>query len=233
MDGLSVAEKIKAIKIKIASACAKSRHQQKAVTLVAVSKFQSSQKIKQAILANQFVFAENYVQEAIKKQTELKGEPIEWHYIGNIQQNKIKNMVGGFSLIQSVESFEQIQKIGKIATEKGMGQKILLEVNIGSEASKSGMPLGHVMALYRKTLDISGVIVCGLMCMPPLNQKEQSLRKDFGEMKAVFEEIKADLGSESFKILSMGTSADFEIAIDEGSTMVRIGTEIFGPREAK
>ncbi|MDZ4660089.1 MAG: YggS family pyridoxal phosphate-dependent enzyme [Pseudomonadota bacterium] len=233
MDGLSVAEKIKAINNRIASACAKSRHQQKGVTLVAVSKFQPSQKIRQAILAKQFLFAENYSQEAQLKQAELKAEAIEWHFIGNIQQNKIKNMVGNFSLIQSVDKFEQIEKIGKIAVEKSIGQKILLEVNIGCEDSKSGMPLSHATDVYRKALDVPNVIVCGLMCMPPLDRTEQMLRKDFGEMKSVFEEIKSCIATESFKILSMGTSADFEVAIEEGSTMVRIGTEIFGSRESK
>ncbi len=233
MVGLSVAEKIKAIKNRIAIACEKSRFHQKAVTLVAVSKFQSAEKMREAILAEQNIFAENYVQEGLVKQVGLLDETIEWHFIGNIQKNKIKNMVGNFSLIQSVDDLEQIAKIGEVAREKSLGQKILLEVNIAGESSKSGIPLKEVMGFYRKSLEVSNVVVCGLMCMPPLNVSEEVLRNHFANMKLIFDEINLDLGSENFKILSMGTSADFEIAIAEGSTMVRVGTEIFGPREAK
>lgn len=219
------------IKSRIGAACEKSGRTQEAVKLVAVSKFHSVEKIKEALSAKHFIFAENYMQEGLEKQKEFSGVPIEWHFVGNIQQNKIKKLVGSFALIQSVDNFEKLEKMGKAAGEKGLIQKVLLEINIGDEDSKSGMPISEVISFYKKSLSVPNIIVSGLMCMPPLKQSEKLKRQNFAKMKLIFEKIKADFGSKDFHILSMGTSADFEMAIEEGSTMVRIGTEIFGSRE--
>ncbi len=198
------------------------------VTLVAVSKFHSVELIKIAAGEGVTEFGENYVQEAVEKINHCRDLKlnIHWHFIGGIQSNKIKNIAGQFALIQSVGSLSHVKKISEVSLEKKLTQNILIQVNVGDEKTKSGVSFEDLVSFYEDAKKERGVLVKGLMCLPPLDAEISAKRKYFKMMKKYFDEL-------SLEILSMGTSHDYGLAIDEGSNMVRIGTNIFGEREKK
>lgn len=218
MAGINVAANLKRIRKRIPSE----------VALVAVSKFHSVELIKIAADEGVTEFGENYVQEAAEKirQCEELKLSIHWHFIGGIQSNKIKNIAGQFAFIQSVDSLSHVKKISEVSLEKKLIQNILIQVNVGHEKTKSGVSFEDLVSFYENAKKESGVLVKGLMCLPPLDAEISAKRKYFQMMKKYFEEMKLE-------ILSMGTSHDYQMAIDEGSNMVRIGTDIFGEREKK
>ncbi len=214
MVGMSVADKFQKIREKLPA------H----VKLVAVSKFHGPEKVREAASAGATEFGENYVQEALEKIQACTNLKLNWHFIGGIQSNKIKNIVGNFALIQSVDNLSHVKKISAEAQVKKMQQNILIQVNVADEESKSGVSLTDLVSFYTSARDEAGVNVKGLMCLPPLTAEVAEKRKSFRQMKKVFDELKLE-------ILSMGTSHDYLVAIEEGSNMVRIGTEIFGERK--
>lgn len=228
MIGKSIAANLVNLRARVEKA-RESTMRQQSVELVAVSKFHSCDKITEAISAGQNVFAENYVQEALQKITQINSRNISWHFIGNIQKNKIKHLVGPFSLIQSVAEFSVAKKISEHAKAIQIRQKILLQVNIGVETSKGGIILSDVKNLFMECQNLEGIKVTGLMCLPPLECDDQQKRQFFRQMRESFELI-SKIADNDFVTLSMGTSHDFELAIAEGSNMVRVGTDIFGER---
>lgn len=204
------------------------------VILLAVSKHQSSEKLRWAYEAGQIDFGENYVQEVQKKRAELDDLPLRWHFIGTLQKNKVKDVVGKFELIHSVDSLELAQKISQKAVEKNVKQKILLEVNLGQETSKSGFSKIILLDQFMELTKLPNLILSGLMILPPpLNHLEevrpyfQQLRELFAHLKELLPEVQKN----DWSFLSMGTSHDFTIAIEEGSNLVRVGTAIFGERK--
>ncbi len=196
----------------------------KNVTLVAVSKFHSAQSIQAAAAAGVSNFGENYAQEALEKMKSCKNLSANWHFIGGIQSNKIKLLVGAFSLLQSVDDLEHVKKISTVALSKNIRQDILIQINVAQEKTKSGVSFANLVSFYESAKKEPGVLVKGLMGLPPLESDLSTKRKLFKAMRSSMEELK-------LPVLSMGTSHDYRIAIDEGSTMVRIGTEIFGERK--
>jgi pyridoxal phosphate enzyme (YggS family) len=192
--------------------------------IVAVSKKQSEKKIRELFDQGQRIFAENYVQEALLKQFILEYLiGAEWHFIGNLQKNKVKLIVGKFALIHSVDSLELAELIGKKSAEAGLTQKILLQINLAEEATKGGFSKSEFLEKIDSIKKIPGIQVTGLMTMPPLFENPE-------EAKPYFSELKSLADQHNLKELSMGTSTDFQVAAKCGATLVRLGTILFGER---
>lgn len=202
------------------------------VQLVAATKHVAASRVVDATLAGVSICGENRLQEAESKMVELQDFPdIIWHFIGRIQRRKIKALVGRFALIHSVESLEQAQGINERADQVRIKQTVLLEVNIGNEPSKGGFsPTSLVEAL--PSLDqLPHLLIRGLMTIPPIVSDPEASRSYFRKLRELAEQIKErSLDRIGMENLSMGMTQDFMIAIEEGATIVRVGTGIFGPR---
>ena len=201
------------------------------VELVAVSKTYPAQRIMEAYKAGQRIFGENRPQEMAQKYEELPKD-IEWHLIGHLQTNKIKKVLGRASLIQSVDSEHLLTAIEKEAAKAGIVQDVLLEVNIGGEASKSGVSPEQLWPLLDAAAAEEHIRVKGLMAIPPVNDDDAQNRRYLAEVYRLFVQA-GERGYANVKMetLSMGMSGDFENAIREGATLVRIGTAIYGERD--
>ena len=212
---MTIAENLAAVEQRIAAACGRAGRKRSEVTLVAVSKTFPADRVSEAIAAGVTHIGENRVQEARDKRPLVRGSA-RWHLIGHLQSNKAKDAVRVFDVIETVDSVDLAQKIAR-ASEAA--RDVLLQVNLGEEAQKSGVSTNDVEAIARQIRGIGGVNLIGLMAIPPLGDARQHFRK----LRALRDQI-------GLEQLSMGMSEDFEIAIEEGSTMVRIGRAIFGPR---
>ena len=211
------------------------------VRLVAVSKFHPFEAIEEAYEAGQRIFAESRPQELLSKVRlleELRAErgedymsDVQWHFIGHLQTNKVKDIVGRVELIHSVHSVKLAREISKQSVKLGITSDILLEVNIGSEESKSGFSASEVADAVREIAALEGVSVKGLMAIPPICESPEENRKYFKLMHKLFIDIKTQkIDNSSMEILSMGMSDDYAVAISEGANLVRIGTALFGKR---
>lgn len=232
MAGKSVAENLKAVREKIAAAAKNAGRDPSQIHLVAVSKTKPLELIAEAVAAGQTVFAENYIQELVPK---VEAKPnLEWHFIGRIQSNKLKSIVGIVSLIHSVDRPKIAAEISGLAQRKGTTQDILLQVHVGDETTKGGAKLDDLDDFLKEVLLMPGVRVRGLMSLPPLAEQEEVARGYFSQVNSAFMKLRNKITEpalrEKFDILSIGTSSDFEWAILEGATHVRVGTAIFGER---
>ncbi len=196
--------------------------------VLAVSKLQSVEKIKFLFLQGQRLFAENYVQEGLKKQSELKDLDIEWHFIGRLQKNKAKQVVGAFAYIHSVDSLELAQALNQVAEKKNLVQKILIQINLAEEKTKGGISRQQLAEFLAQTAKLKNIKIVGLMTMPPLFEDPNLARPFFKELKRLL--CEQQINYSELKKLSMGTSADYLIAAKEGATLVRLGTILFGER---
>ena len=212
---MSIAENLAAVERRIRAACERAGRKRGEVTLVAVSKTFPAEKIDEAIAAGVTHIGENRVQEARDKKPQVRGAA-RWHLIGHLQSNKAKDAVQIFDLIETVDSIDLAQKIAR-ASERA--RNVLLQVNIGDEPQKSGVAPAEIENVARQIRAIDGVNLIGLMAIPPI-----------GDVRPHFRRLRALRDSLGLEHLSMGMSEDFEIAIEEGSTMLRIGRAIFGPR---
>ncbi|MBE6226555.1 MAG: YggS family pyridoxal phosphate-dependent enzyme [Bacteroidales bacterium] len=203
------------------------------VKLVAVSKFHPAESIEQAYGAGQRIFAESRPQELAAK-AEILPKDIEWHFIGHLQTNKLKMVVPYATLIHSVDSRRLLLEINKYALNKGLKTRCLLEMFIACEESKQGFSKEELLELMEELVKepLEGVEICGLMGMASFTEDQQMIRSEFTRLSDTFKYIKEKYGSNfpEFKELSMGMSNDYPIAIECGSTLVRIGTRIFGSR---
>jgi pyridoxal phosphate enzyme (YggS family) len=219
----SVSEKINqnfaAIKKNIAAACAKSGRNANAVEVLAATKGRSLEQINAAIAAGIRICGENYVQEAEQKIKEIGGRA-EWHFIGHLQSNKAQKAVELFSCVQSVDSLKLAQKINDAAAGKF---PVFIEVNIAAEKSKFGVLPENVPSFYNEIKKLPNLQVKGLFCMAPFLPAEQT-RQYFKKMRQLAQQL-------GLRELSMGMSNDYQIAIEEGNTMLRLGTALFGERE--
>lgn len=222
---MSIAENLSKVRERIASAASKAGVDASGITLIAVSKMQESSAIVEAIQAGITDIGENYIQEAVDKFDTI-GPIVRWHMIGHLQTNKVRFAVPIFDLIQSVDSVQLAKEIGKRSVAHGKVTDILLEANISGEESKFGVAPEGALALGDEIANIEGVCVRGFMGMAPFVDDETAIRKSFALLKGLWDR----LPDENRKWLSMGMSSDFEMAIEEGSNMVRVGTAIFGPR---
>lgn len=182
-------------------------------------------------MEGQKIFGENRLQEALQKIEDLKEySDINFHFIGHIQSNKVKYFDNHFSLIQSIDRVEIAEKINDNCKQKNIVQHILIQINLAKEPQKSGVYVEHLDELIKRIYSLKNLVLCGFMFIPPYKENPEDNRPLFREMKGLFDNYKSKLNDESFVYLSMGMSADFEVAISEGSNMVRIGSAIFGCR---
>jgi len=202
------------------------------VTVVAVSKRFPVEDIKSAYAqSGHLVYGENRIQEALDKASDLKKTPmIQLHFIGHIQKNKVKYLKDNFELVHSVDSEKLADLMQKHFEQQNRVQDVLVQVNIAGDENKSGVSENKVYALIDKVQSMPNLALRGLMMMPPLVEDEEDNRKHFAAMKKLFDNINCEKNI-GMDILSMGMSGDFQIAVEEGSTMVRIGTALFGERE--
>lgn len=203
------------------------------VKLVAVSKFNPVDAIQEAYNAGQRIFGESRPQELVQKVSQLPDD-VQWHFIGHLQTNKLKMVLPYVSLVHSVDSERLLMEIEKYAVKNGLKVKCLLEMFVAQEESKQGFSREELMALLDKLEQnpLQGVEICGLMGMASFVEDREQIRREFEELRSAFSEIKEKYISAhpNFNELSMGMSGDYRIAIECGSTMVRIGTTIFGAR---
>ena len=202
------------------------------VQLIAVSKRKNINAVTEAITAGAQHFGENYIQEAVGKIDIIGKTKACWHFIGHLQSNKAKTAVQYFDYIHTVDSLKLAGEINKQAQKINKIQKILLQVNIADEETKSGTRAEEAIELVKKICGFKNLSLQGLMCMPPYFSDPESARPYFKQLKTIMNTIKAlDIENVSMDHLSMGMSNDFKVAIEEGSTMVRVGTSIFGRRD--
>jgi pyridoxal phosphate enzyme (YggS family) len=204
------------------------------VKLIAVSKFHSIETVKEAYDAGQRIFGENRVQELTAKQAALPKD-IEWHFIGTLQTNKVKPVASFVSMIQSVDSLKLMQEIDRQAEKCGRTIRVLIEVHIAGEESKHGFAVEECKSLFSGDIlkPFARIQICGLMGMATFTDNTEQIRHEFGTLRTLFDEIRSlpNVDCSVFCELSMGMSDDYPTAIEEGSTMVRIGTGIFGARK--
>jgi pyridoxal phosphate enzyme (YggS family) len=202
------------------------------IRLVAVSKAKPAEMIREAIENGQTIFGENYIQEAKKKIAEISDNHISWHFIGHLQSNKAKYAVRLFDMIHSVDSINLATELNRQAKKINKIQNILLQVNTGMEISKSGIQPEEALAFAEKTSCFSNLRIKGLMTMPPFYDAPEKVAPYFKELRKISERINDEnIPNVEMKELSMGMSGDFEVAIKEGATLIRIGTAIFGARK--
>ncbi len=223
-----IAENLKNIHQRIASACLRVGRNPEEVTLIAVTKTYSEQSIRDVVDAGVFDIGENYVQELRQKHEEVRDDRIRWHFIGHLQSNKIKYVADWIHMIHTVDSLTLGQQISKWAEKIGRTMDILVEVNTTKEESKFGSAIELAPNLVKDLAMLRGLNVKGLMTMGPFLPDPEDSRPSF----IILRELKESLESEGLRlpILSMGMTNDFEVAINEGATMLRIGTAIFGSR---
>ncbi len=227
----SIAENLHRVREQIATAAAKSGRSADDVELVAISKTHPAESVREAIEAGQSLFGESRVQEARAKIPELPSN-IRWHFVGHLQKNKVRSALPLFEMIHSVDSLSLAQDINRIAEEEGMYPRVLLEVNVAGEGSKFGFAAGHLRKQMESLLALGRLSIEGLMCIPPIAVESEDSRKFFVGVRGLRDSLEKEF---SLKLpqLSMGMTQDFAIGIEEGATLVRVGTAIFGERAKK
>lgn len=206
----------------------------KEVTLVAVSKFHPIEAIDEAYKAGQRVFGESRAQELVMKEKLLRYADIEWHFIGTLQTNKVKEIAPFIHTIQSIDSLKLLREVEKQAKKNNRKIRVLLEIHVAEEDTKHGFNPDECRLMLDENLgEFENVVFSGVMGMATFTDDESKIRKEFKELHSLFTEFKEKYFADNseFKTISMGMSHDYHIAVEEGSTMVRIGTDIFGERE--
>ena len=228
---MSIAENVARIRAEMAAAAREAGRDPAEITLVAASKMNDAARVREAIAAGVDVCGENRVQEMLEKQAQGAYEGAPLHFIGHLQKNKVKQVVGLASLIHGVDSLALLEVIDRCAEKRGLTQDLLLEVNIGAEESKSGFAPEEIPAALSAAASFSHIRVRGLMCIPPAGRSEEENRLFFTKMNKLFVDNSGKkYDNVRMDFLSMGMSADFACAIACGSNMVRVGSAIFGPR---
>lgn len=229
---MTIADNIAVVRDRMARAARRCGRDPAEVALVAVSKTHPADMVRQALEAGVDTVGENYIQEARDKIAALADCSISWHFIGHLQSNKARYAVDLFDLIHGVDSLKLAREIDKQAAKVGKRQPVLIQVNISGEATKSGTTEAAALALVREAGRLEHLQVRGLMTMPPFFDQPERARPYFAALRRLRDRIRAEaIAGVNVAELSMGMTGDFEVAIEEGATLVRIGTAIFGPRE--
>jgi hypothetical protein len=234
-DLASFEERLHAIRSRIAAASSRAGRDPAGIRLIAVTKGQPAATVREAFEAGLREFGENYLEEAGPKIRALD-PAIAWHMIGHVQSRKAKSVAALFPMIHSVDSLGLAQRLSRSASEAGRPVVILLECNLAGESSKTGFPAASASAWERlfpeweQILALPGLSTAGLMTMPPYSEDPELSRPVFGRLRALRELARRSLPQAEWRELSMGMSDDFEQAVEEGATMVRIGRALFGPR---
>ena len=227
---MTIAENLASIQERIGKAALRAGRDPTEIRLVAVSKTVSAESIQQAIAAGVTLLGENYVQEARNKIASI-GKQVEWHFIGHLQSNKARYAVDLFSMIHSVDRLSLAEELDKEANKHGKIVPILIQVNISGEESKSGIDPHETLQLLERIAGLRHLSIQGLMTMPPWFEDPEDARPYFIALRKLREKLSREkIPGVALQELSMGMSGDFEVAIEEGATLMRIGTAIFGPR---
>ena len=228
---MGIAENLSLVEEKIAAACARAGRKREEVKLIAVSKTHPVEAIKEAMRCGIRSFGENKVQELRDKMENL-GEDLDWHLIGHLQTNKVKYVVGRVSLIHSLESTRLAEAIEKEACKRAVTADVLVEVNIAAEDTKFGVLPENVEEFVREVAKFEHIRVVGLMTVAPITQESEENRKYFKNLNKIMVDLNSkNIHNVSMNVLSMGMTGDYETAIEEGATLVRVGTGIFGHRD--
>lgn len=228
----AIGQRVRTVLSRMSEAAARVGRSPTSVRLVAATKSVPVEHIRAAVRAGVRIAGENRFQEAIAKMDRLAStDTVGWHFIGRLQRRKVKDVVGRFQLIHSVDGLELAREIDRRAGEAGIRQPVLLEVNIGDEGTKAGFPPSGVVEAARALDELAHLNVQGLMTIPPPSEDPECTRKYFRQVRGLAQAIEEKKFRRiRMEELSMGMSQDFEIAIEEGATLVRIGTALFGPR---
>lgn len=226
-----IQDNYRCVKERVREACKRAGRKEEEVLLIAVSKTRTYDEINEAAKAGARVFGENKPQE-LKNKADALNKEYEWHMIGHLQTNKIKYILERACLIHSVDSLKLAEAVNKEAEKRGMTANILVQVNIAEEDTKFGLEFDEVEALLRQISLLPNVRIKGLMTVPPFVENPEDNRIHFRKMHQLFIDIKEkNIDNVDMNELSMGMTGDFEVAIEEGATMVRVGTGIFGERD--
>ena len=229
-DTVSLIENFERIQQRIRLACDRCQRDRNSVSLLAVTKSQPPEVVREAVDCGQVLFGENKVQEAKAKIPLCPGR-VRWHFIGHLQSNKCREAVEMFEMIQSVDGLSLAREIHKRAEPAGRTMPVLLEVNVAGEASKFGYHPETLLAELEEINALRRIEIQGLMTVPPWSAEPEKSRPHFRQLRELKQKCEQILGV-PLPHLSMGMSGDFEIAIEEGATLVRVGTALFGPRPA-
>lgn len=231
----TVAEALEQVRERITAAALRAGRDPFAVTLVAVSKTRSIEDILEAVAAGAAHLGENYAQELVVKAEELQRRelPVKWHFIGHLQRNKARFLAPFCHLVHAVDDLELARELDRRARQHGRRQPVLLEVNIAREESKFGVGPGEVGALAEDVACLQNIELRGLMAMTPLGASSDEASRLFAQVRELSQRLAANLPPGAMSELSMGMTQDFEAAVEQGATLVRVGTAIFGPRAAR
>ena len=228
---MSIKENIDGVLERVAAAARRSGRSPEDVKVIAVSKTVDAQRAREAVEGGLINLGENRVQELVSKYEQLSDIDVKWHLIGHLQRNKVKYIIDKVFLIHSLESLDLAKEINKRALQHNMTANVLIELNIGQEESKFGLDEDSVYDFVKSMEQFANIKVLGLMTVAPFSENPENVRCVFRKMKEIFDKIsEMKLTNTEMKYLSMGMTNDFEIAIEEGANMVRIGTAIFGKR---
>jgi PLP dependent protein len=230
-----LAARLNRVKDRVAKVCARAGRDPESVRLVAISKFHPASDILALVDAGQRDFGESYAQEALSKQDELVGQDILWHFVGGLQTKKARQVAGRFVLLHSLDSEKLAVELARRAADACVLQSVLIEVNMGEE-QKAGVDEADLPELAELVLGLRdggvGLDLQGLMCLPPMFDAPEQARPFFARLRELRDGLSASLGV-ALPHLSMGMTGDFEAAIEEGATIIRVGTSIFGARPGK
>ena len=224
----TIAENLERVREQIAQAAAKAGRAGDEIQLVAITKTHDAEKVREAIEAGQILFGESRVQEARAKIPELPSN-LRWHFVGHLQKNKIRHALPLFEMIHTVDSLALAEDINRIAEEEGMHPRVLLEVNVAGEGSKFGFDPEKLGNEMEALLALPRLSIEGLMTIPPIVEEAEASRKYFVDLRELRDALEQDFDLK-LQQLSMGMTNDFAIAAEEGATLVRVGTAIFGER---
>ena len=225
-----LADKLNLVKKNIENACETAGRSPQEVTLIAVSKTKPVEMLKEAYDAGARVFGENKVQEIMDKYDQMPSD-VKWHMIGHLQRNKVKYIIGKTELIHSVDSARLAEEISKESQKQGIVTKILIEVNIAGEETKYGVSVKDLMPLIHEVSTMPNIAIQGLMAIAPYVMNAEENREYFAKLRQLSVDIiHENIDNVDMNVLSMGMTGDYQVAIAEGSTMVRVGTGIFGER---
>ena len=221
-----ICHKIQEIEQRLARACERAGRKREEVLLLGASKYANAEKIREAYQCGVRAFGESRAQDFLKKFEELKGLPIDWHFIGSLQTNKVKYIIDKVSMIHSLDRQSLAEEIQKRAERLGKVQDVLIEVNVGKEETKGGVYEEDLEKLFEYCLSLKNLRVLGLMAIPPYKENPEEVRPYFVKLRKLKERLE---GLYKLKLphISMGMSEDFEVAVEEGATIVRIGSAIF------
>lgn len=227
---MGIADNLSQIEEKIALACERAGRSREEVKLIAVSKTKPVEDIQEAIAYGVRSFGENKVQE-LKEKMEILGEELDWHLIGHLQTNKVKYIVGKVSLIHSLENMRLAEALDKEAKKRKTTVDVLVEVNVAKEDSKFGIKPEDAEGFIRQVSEFENIRIKGLMTVAPYTDMSEENRKYFKELKKIMVDLNSkNIHNVNMDVLSMGMTGDYEVAIEEGATLVRVGTGIFGNR---